>query len=69
MAIRVVTKEDKQRLGRLFDELRRLKGGGFISEELDGLFFDQLDDWFDLINRPPVHVFDGELAALEATRT
>lgn len=64
MTIRVVLKEDRQKLGRLFDELRLVEGLPELSE-----FFEDIDDFFAMINRPPTHIWDKEQDAIEATRT
>lgn len=66
MTIRVVLKEDRQDLGHLFDCLRDM-GAKKFPEEIQLLFFDNLDDWFAMIGRPAVHLHDKNLASLSET--
>ena len=67
MALRVVLKEDRQALGDLFDALR-LERPDKLSEEVRFRFFDRIDFWFELINRPVAAIYDREAEALKLTR-
>mgnify|MGYP001576191263 CR=1 FL=1 len=67
MALRVVLKEDRQALGDLFDALRAERVDKF-NEEVRLRFFDRLDFWFELINRPAAAVFDKQAKELALTR-
>jgi hypothetical protein len=70
MTIRVVLKEDRQKLGKLFDLIR--KGANGSNEEvLEALeFFEaNIDDFFVMINRPVAHLWDKTQEDLSATAT
>ena len=67
MALRVVLKEDRQKLGDLFDALRDERADKF-NEEIRLRFHDQIDYWFGLINRPTAAIFDKQREELELTR-